>query len=125
VEDVLVAIWSEVLGLDSIGINDNFFERGGHSLLATQVMSRLREAFNVELPVRSLFENPTIESISKAISFIRNSNGDFKIPPPITPVSDKSRKNGKLPLSFGQQRLWFLVNWNRKVQHITFREPCV
>ena len=109
VEDVLVAIWSEVLGLDSIGINDNFFERGGHSLLATQVMSRLREAFNVELPVRSLFENPTIESISKAISFIRNSNGDFKIPPPITPVSDKSRKNGKLPLSFGQQRLWFLA----------------
>jgi len=108
VEDVLIAIWSEVLGLDSIGTNDNFFERGGHSLMATQVMSRLREAFKIELPVRSLFENPTIESIGKTISFMRNSNGDFKIPPPITPVPDDGRKNGNLPLSFGQQRLWFL-----------------
>lgn len=108
VEDILVAIWSEVLGLDNIGTNDNFFERGGHSLLATQVMSRLREAFNIDVPVRSLFENPTIESIGNAISSMRNSNGDFRIPPPITPVPDNGRQNGNLPLSFGQQRLWFL-----------------
>src|SRR6185503_263267 len=59
VEEMLASIWSEVLGV-RVGINENFFELGGHSLLATQVMSRVREAFGVEIALRSLFEQPTV-----------------------------------------------------------------
>jgi len=64
VEEELARIWSEVLGLNQIGIHDNFFDLGGHSLIATQVMSRLRAAFHVELPLRSIFETPTIAGLS-------------------------------------------------------------
>jgi iturin family lipopeptide synthetase A len=57
---MVAAIWQDLLGIDRIGVNDNFFELGGHSLLATRLMSRLREAFQVEIPLRSLFEAVTI-----------------------------------------------------------------
>ena len=57
-EEVLAGIWAEVLKLDKLGIHDNFFDLGGHSLLATQVMARVRNMFQVELPLRSLFESP-------------------------------------------------------------------
>ncbi len=60
VEQTLANIWAEVLKLEQIGINDNFFDLGGHSLLATQVISRIEVAFNVELPLRAIFENPTV-----------------------------------------------------------------
>ncbi|MCL1466000.1 non-ribosomal peptide synthetase [Argonema galeatum] len=67
VEEVLVEIWSKILGRQQIGVHDNFFELGGHSLLATQLTSRIRDAFQIELPVRNLFEAPTVASLARYI----------------------------------------------------------
>jgi acyl carrier protein len=67
VEQALAAIWSELLGFTSVGIHDNFFESGGHSLLATQLISRVREKFQIEIALRQLFERPTIESFASVI----------------------------------------------------------
>ena len=67
-EEKLAAIWSELLGLESLGIHDNFFELGGHSLLATQLVSRLRDLFGVELPLRLVFQMPTVAEVAEAIS---------------------------------------------------------
>lgn len=68
VEQVIAGIWAEVLSLERVGIHDNFFELGGHSLLATQVISRLRQAFQVELPLRYLFDSPTVADLAVAIA---------------------------------------------------------
>jgi acyl carrier protein len=70
-EELLVNIWSNVLKLDKVGIHDNFFELGGHSLLATQVVSRVRQAFQMELPLRTLFEKQTVDEFAKAITQIQ------------------------------------------------------
>jgi acyl carrier protein len=67
VEEKLVEIWSAVLKRAPIGIRDDFFELGGHSLLATQLISRIRSAFNVELPLRRLFESPTVAELASAV----------------------------------------------------------
>jgi acyl carrier protein len=75
VEKLLAGIWAELLGAAEVGIHDDFFELGGHSLLATQVISRLREACQVELPLRSLFEHPTIAGLALAVS---ESQGEEK-----------------------------------------------
>jgi acyl carrier protein len=64
----LAEIWQQVLGRESIGIYDNFFELGGHSLLATRVMSRVREAFHVETPLRALFETPSVAGLAEAVN---------------------------------------------------------
>ena len=98
-EEKLVKIWSEILKIEKIGINDNFFELGGHSLLATQVISRIREIFETEIPVKAIFESPTIEGLGK-----RLSQSSQPIAPEILPVS----RDGNLPLSYAQERLWFL-----------------
>jgi amino acid adenylation domain-containing protein len=103
VEDLLTAIWTNVLGLEQVGKRENFFEVGGHSLLATQVMSRIREAFQIELPLRALFESPTISELSERIQQATDAQQGL-ISPPIAAVDH----NGNLPLSFAQQRLWFL-----------------
>lgn len=66
-EEVVASVWAEVLGLERVGVRDHFFELGGHSLLATQIISRLRKAFQTELPLRLLFENPTVEALALAI----------------------------------------------------------
>jgi amino acid adenylation domain-containing protein len=66
-EDILAKIWAEVLKIEKVGIHDNFFNLGGHSLLATQVMSRIRDAFQMEIPLRTLFEKPTVGELAIAI----------------------------------------------------------
>jgi len=103
VEEVLAGIWAEVLGLDRVGVQDNFFELGGHSLLATQVISRVRDAFSVELSLYSLFEAPTISRLGEKIEVARREGLGLQAPP-ILPRT----QNENLPLSFAQQRLWFL-----------------
>jgi len=67
IEQKLAAIWMRLLGLSQVGIHDNFFELGGHSLLATQLMSRIRDVLQVEVPLRSLFEAPTIAALANQI----------------------------------------------------------
>jgi len=99
-EELLAGIWADVLGVERVGIFDNFFELGGHSLLATQVMSRVRETFSVELPLRHLFESPTIAGLNEHLKVARCDQSL----PPITPLN----RDQPQPLSFAQQRLWFL-----------------
>jgi acyl carrier protein len=75
-EETLAAIWTEVLGIDRVGVTDDFFELGGHSLLATRIVSRIRSAFQVELPLRSLFETPTIANLADVITKAKNNGGE-------------------------------------------------
>ncbi|MCP4261672.1 MAG: amino acid adenylation domain-containing protein [Planctomycetes bacterium] len=102
-EEIVCAIWSEVLGRERLGIYDNFFDMGGHSLMATQVISRIREAFHIELQVRGLFEYPTVSKLSKTIENLRYKK-EINVRPSITQVS----REDALSLSYAQERLWFL-----------------
>lgn len=103
VEEMLASIWSRVLGTEQVGIYDNFFELGGHSLLVTQVISRIKRTFEVELPLRLFFESPTVAGLAEAIQDTRKAEQKRKVPP-----IERVPRNGKLPLSFAQARLWFL-----------------
>jgi len=102
VEEVLAGIWQEVLGVGRVGADDDFFELGGHSLLATQVVSRLRDAFGLALPLRTIFDSPTLSSLAAAVD--RLGSSDLPQPPPLR----RAARTGPLPLSFAQQRLWFI-----------------
>jgi amino acid adenylation domain-containing protein len=99
-EDLLAALWAGVLKRESIGRHDNFFELGGHSLLATQLIARIRESFQVELPIRAMFEHPELSSLATAIEA---AAGSIRLPA-IEPQAADAPK----VLSFAQQRLWFL-----------------
>lgn len=100
IEQALAGIWGEVLGLNRVGRSDNFFELGGDSLLATQVISQIREMFQVELSLSRLFELPTVAELAEAVSLAAIS----KQPPlPLQPIP----RSEALSLSFAQQRLWF------------------
>jgi len=108
VEETLAAIWTDILdnagtGL-RIGVHDDFFELGGHSLLATQLMARVRDVLNVELPLVALFNHPTIAEFATDVAAAGNEDA-------LTPLAarDIAADDGReLPLSFAQQRLWFL-----------------
>jgi acyl carrier protein len=76
VEEKIAQIWKEVLGIERVGVDDNFFDLGGHSLLATQVISRVRERFNTELPLRQLFEMPTVANLAAVIGENQKTDGD-------------------------------------------------
>jgi amino acid adenylation domain-containing protein len=100
VEEIIAGIWAEVLERDQVGVEENFFDLGGHSLLATRVISRVRKVFGVELPVRALFEAPTVVALAKQVE----SMGDAPDAPPL----ERASREQELPLSFAQQRLWFI-----------------
>ena len=102
IEELVAGIFAEVLGRERVGIADGFFELGGHSLLAAQVVARVRAVLGVELPVRTLFEAPTVESLAAALAELRAES----VPPPAPPA--RVERPGPLPLSFAQERLWFL-----------------
>ena len=101
-EELLAQIWSELLGVERIGRHDNFFELGGHSLLAVTLIERLRQALNVEVPLAELFAKPVLSDFA---GFARRASAS--ILPAIVPVA----RDGVLPLSFAQQRLWFLAQF--------------
>jgi len=99
-QEMLAWIIAEVLRIDRVGLHDNFFEMGGHSLLATQVISRIRRDMSTELPLRTIFEFPTVESLAKQIVGTMQSAQPAIIP--------RVPRDKPLPLSFAQERLWFL-----------------
>jgi amino acid adenylation domain-containing protein len=103
IEEMLASIWSNILLIDSVGVHDNFFTLGGHSLLATQVISRVRDTILIELPLRSLFEAPTIAEFASRVE-IALKNGKSVEALPLLPIP----RSESIPLSFAQTRLWFL-----------------
>ncbi|HEX6367825.1 MAG TPA: amino acid adenylation domain-containing protein [Longimicrobium sp.] len=108
-EEVLADVWAQVLGVERVGAHDHFFDLGGHSLLATRVVSRLREAAGVELPVRALFEAPTLEALAREVERLRPAPAEE----PAAPLRAAARPE-VLPLSFAQQRLWFLDRYEQE-----------
>ncbi len=103
VEEALVGIWGELLGRDRVGVRDNFFELGGHSLFATQLLARLRDTFAVEPTLRDFLDDPTVAGLSRLIERELAAGSGLQAPP-IEPVD----RDGPIPASFAQQRLWFL-----------------
>ena len=104
VQEAVAAAFGELIDHPAIGAHDDFFELGGHSLLATRLVSRLRSAFEVQLPLSAVFESPTVAGLAEQVERRRQTLGASKPLPPIEPVSRARR----LPLSFSQRRLWFL-----------------
>ncbi|HYG62804.1 MAG TPA: amino acid adenylation domain-containing protein, partial [Thermoanaerobaculia bacterium] len=102
-EEILADIWAAVLGRERVGAQDDFFALGGHSLLGVQVISRVRAAFGVELPVRALFNARTIAGLAALVEEATRGGAA-----PLPPLVAEPRGEGGLPLSFAQQRLWFL-----------------
>jgi amino acid adenylation domain-containing protein len=103
-EQLLAHVWGEILDIKDVGVHDNFFELGGHSLLATQMFSRLRSLFHVEPPLRAVFETPTIAGLAQWLAEQQPREPSKLVVPLITPVP----REGLLPLSFAQERMWFL-----------------
>jgi amino acid adenylation domain-containing protein len=103
IEKVLTKIWSEILKAHQVGVDDDFFELGGHSLLATQVVARIRRDLKVELPVRKIFENRTVSKLAVSITATHRTGEE----PELTRIQRAPRTEA-LPLSFVQERLWFL-----------------
>src|SRR6185312_12305893 len=103
IEEMIAEVWAEVLGLERVGAHDDFFHLGGHSLLATQVVNRLRDLCRVELPLRALFEGPTVSGLAGRIERELRP-GIAAAEAPVERLSER----GQLELSFAQQRLWFL-----------------
>ncbi|WP_203737927.1 amino acid adenylation domain-containing protein, partial [Actinoplanes italicus] len=126
-ERALAAIWAELLGLDRVGVSDNFFDLGGHSLLATQAVIRIRSTLGVEVTVANLFDQPTVGALAATVdAATKPATADAATKPasldagtkptsldaatePATTIIPRADRNGELPLSPGQQRLWFVA----------------
>jgi len=102
-QEIVAGIWQTVLHVKSIGIHDNFASSGGHSLLATQIVSRLRQALQLDVPLRTLFESPTVAGLSERIEAMQRSDKTHVLPVPVA-----IPRTANIPLSFAQERLWFL-----------------
>ncbi|MFH0240924.1 amino acid adenylation domain-containing protein [Streptomyces sp. HK10] len=98
-ERIIASVWADVLGAERVGIDDGFFDLGGHSLLATMAVSRVAERLGRDIELRTLFENPRIREFGPAVAAARRAAGNA-----VTPVD----RSGPLPMSFAQERLWFL-----------------
>jgi amino acid adenylation domain-containing protein len=103
-EERLAGLFAQVLRLERVGIHDDFFAVGGHSLLATQLVSRLRKELDAELPLRAFFEAPTVAALAERLERDSRAGDTSAGQPPLRPVP----RDGALPLSFAQQRLWFI-----------------
>ncbi len=117
VEKVISDIWASVLAIPQVGIHDNFFELGGHSLLATQIISRMREVFRLDLPIRYIFEHPTIAGLSSLVETeLARLGTSFHAraapAPTAAPPRQDATESTQHPLSFAQERLWFLRQLN-------------
>jgi amino acid adenylation domain-containing protein len=104
VEEVLAGIWADVFERGRVDVHDRFADLGGHSLLAIQIMARVAEAFQTHVPLRAIFEAPTVAGLAERVEEAMRE-GDGLQAPPITPAP----RDGDLPLSFSQERLWFLA----------------
>jgi acyl carrier protein len=102
-EELLQGIWCQLLDVSKVAVDQPFFEIGGHSLLAIQMLSRLRAAFGVELPLREVFEAPTVRRLARRVDAARLDQRALEAPP-MVPVP----RDGELPISFAQKRLWIL-----------------
>ncbi|ULA67915.1 MAG: Putative Multi-domain non-ribosomal peptide synthetase [Nitrospira sp.] len=105
-EQVLADIWGEILQLKDVGVHDHFFELGGHSLLATQLVSRVQSLFQITLPLRQVFERPTIATLAEVIT--QAQAGDKLHQDRSGYAITRARRGVPLPLSFAQERMWFL-----------------
>ncbi|WP_339548449.1 amino acid adenylation domain-containing protein, partial [Pseudomonas sp. RA_35y_Pfl2_P32] len=98
-ETLLAAVWQSVLGVEQVGRDDDFFEIGGHSLLAVRIVSKIREVFAIELPLRTLFDTPNVAGLALALERSRSTSVDGPL---------RRERPARAPLSFAQQRMWFL-----------------
>jgi amino acid adenylation domain-containing protein len=105
VEELLASLCSSVLGVERVGAQDNFFALGGHSLLATQLVSRIRDALDVELPLNEVFHTPTVAELAVKCEGLRGGQVSAA---QVTGHIPRAPRDGELPLSFGQERFWFL-----------------
>jgi amino acid adenylation domain-containing protein len=103
VEEVLAGIWAQALNLERVGVHEKFFDLGGYSLLVIQIISRIRETFHVEIPVRALFESPTVAELATLVEEAIRAEQGVRLTP-LKPVP----RDRPLPLSYGQERFWFL-----------------
>ncbi|QEM10871.1 amino acid adenylation domain-containing protein [Mucilaginibacter rubeus] len=105
----LAAIWQDILEIESIGVHDDFFELGGHSLLAVRLISAVRKAFMVELPISDVFDYPTVSKLSSRLNI-------SKVDEDITNIGVQERPE-HIPLSFSQERMWFIDRLEGSVQY--------
>jgi amino acid adenylation domain-containing protein len=110
VEARLASIWQDVLEVDQVGINDDFFELGGHSLLAVRLVSAIRKAFEVEMPISDIFDFPTVSLLAAQIA--GNTGNEV-----LAPVKALSPRPQRIPLSFSQERLWFIDRLEGSTQY--------
>uniref|UniRef100_UPI00261FE8C5 non-ribosomal peptide synthetase n=1 Tax=Pseudomonas sp. TaxID=306 RepID=UPI00261FE8C5 len=110
----IAAIWADILGVDNVGLNQHFFELGGHSLLAMQVVSRIRQTLQREVPLKALFEHPRLDAF---VATLQAQDGLAPSAPPLLPVG----REHALPLSYAQERQWFL--WQLEPHSAAYHIP--